>query len=602
MNLDDLTLLEYYKRERTYLRKMGAAFAEQYPKVAGRLELGLDQSPDPHIERLIESFAFLTARIQYDIESDFPRISTALLSTTYPQFLNPVPSMTTVRFEVDPTQGKLTSGHEIPKGTPLTAPSRQGPVCRFRTCYNVVLWPVEVVFAGFESINKYDFLTDDDRTAIVLRLRIQTLAGLLDELEMNRLRFHLHGDRMLVYALYEILFTESTRVVLLPENSTRPRHIPGSAIQPVGFGSDEEVLPYPPNAHTGYRLLHELFTFPDKFLFFDLDLPEGHGPGQYFDLLFLLHRKPQGRLAVDRNTFRLGCTPAINLFTKTTEPIRVNERRTEYLLIPDKRREKSTEIHSILSVSGSSVPGEASREIPPFFSFNHAMDAGDRKVFYYATRKESDRADLPGSQIYLSFVDLDFDPGLPPTKTVYARTLCTNRDLAGELPAGALFQFEQAAPLAKVYALTKPTLQIAPPIMGPTLWKLISHLSLNFLSMGNSSQSLAALKEILRLYNYSNDSQIMNEITGLRKMKTRPVTRRVGREAWRGFCQGYKITLTFDEQVYTGASDFLMASVLNHFFPLYASINSFTQLVIKSRQREEVWKVWPPMVGEQVLL
>ena len=460
------------------------------------------------------------------------------MGASYPQFLSPIPAMTIVRFEVDPAQGKLTGGHLIPKGTQLAAHTRQGPVCRFMTCFPVVLWPVEVVLAGFTSVNRYDFPGGPGRTDLVLRLRVQTLTGPLTELKMDRLRFHLSGDRTLVYALHEILFSPDTRAAVLPDNSQRPVFLPAGAIREVGFGPDEDVLPFPENAHPGYRLLAELFTFPEKFMFFDLKLPEKHKAEKHLDLLFLLDHKPDEHLSVEKNTFRLGCAPAVNLFKKISEPIRVDERRTEYLLIPDKRREKTTEIHSVLSVSGSPVPGEAAREIAPFFSFNHHMETRDRKLFYYASRRESDRAELKGSRMYLSFVDLDFDPKKPPTNTVFAHILCTNRDLAEELPAGALLQIEQSAPLGRIYTLTKPTFQIEPPLMGATLWRLISNLSLNFLSLGDTPECLEALKEILFLYSFSGRSQINKEIAGIKAMSCRPVARRIGRDALARLLQG----------------------------------------------------------------
>ncbi len=602
MRTDDVQLLEYYRRELTYLRKMGLAFAEQYPKVAGRLELGPDQCPDPHIERLIESFAFLTARIQYDLESEFPRLSTALLGALYPQFSSPVPSMTVARFEVDPTQGKLTSGHVIPKHTPLFAQTQQGQTCRLRTCYPVVLLPVALNYAGFESTDKFDFLDARPNVALVLRLRIESQAESLEELDFNRLRFYLNGDRMLVFSLYELLFNHVVNVAILPEGSDRPVFLPDDSILPVGFGSDEDVLPYPPNAHSGYRLLHEYFTFPEKFLFLDIDHLNRHLSGRFFDILFLLDQMPAERLVIDQSTFCMGCTPIINLFNKTSDPIRLDQRYSEYRLNPDKRREKITEIHSIVSVSATADDRDTSMTFEPYFSFNHLMEEKEHQSFYVSRRQGTGRGDLPGTEMFLSFVDLDFNPRIPATTTVFAHTLCTNRNLAEELPAGAVLQIEKAAPLSSIYILSKPTPQIDPPLAGPSLWQLISHLSLNYLSLSQEEGSLKALREILRLYCFSDHPDTQHQISGIREMSTRQAFRRTGPDAWRGFCRGIEITLVLDERLYVGSSAFLMAAVLNRFFPLYGSINSFTQLILRSEQKEGVWKKWEPMAGDQSIL
>ncbi|GBC62140.1 type VI secretion system baseplate subunit TssF [Desulfonema ishimotonii] len=611
------TLLEFYKGELTWLRKTGAAFARQYPKVAGRLQLGADQSPDPHVERLIEAFAFLTARIQYNLESEFPRISAALLNTLYPQFLSPIPSVTVARFEVDPDQGGLTSAHVIPRHTPLyaraTAPTGEKQTCRFRTCYPVTLLPVEVAEAGFISTDHYDFLDSGKRdngwrnlkpgeVATVLRIRIRSRIGDFQDLDSDRLRFYLRGEQVLTNALYELIFAHVHRVAVLPEGSDHPYFLPDDAILPVGFAPDEAVLPYPSNAHPAYRLLHEYFTFPGKFLFFDVTRLKAHGAATYFDILILLDRMPERRVRIGPDTFCLGCTPVINLFHKTTDPIRIDHRQTRYPLFPDKRREKITEIHSVRSVSASPDPEDRSEPVAPFFSFNHQTEARKGKAFWYADRRDTVLKNLPGTRMRIAFTDLDFNPQVPSHTTVYAHTLCTNRRLAEDLPEGAVLRIEREAPVARISTLHRPTPQIDPPLDGETLWRLISHLSLNHLSLGSGPESLTALREILKLYSFSERSSTWQQIAGIERMACRSVVRRMGSEVWKGFCRGIEITLEFDEKLYEGNSAFLLASVLNRFFPLYASVNAFTRLIIKSQQREGIWKKWPPMTGEQFVL
>lgn len=615
---DQERLLHYYWRELAYLRRMGAAFAEKYPKVAGRLELGPTESPDPHVERLIESFAFLTGRLQHDLDADFPEIAAELLNLLYPHYLSPVPSMAIARFEPDP-KAKLSTGHLLPAGMPVFAHAthaRDGRVCRFRTCYPVTLLPLKVAAAGFHPASQFDALPDSS-AATVLRLSIEGLGegeAPLAGVEFERLRFFLHGDRMLVEALYELLFCAAEGVVLVPEGPSReggppgrppdrpPVPLPNDAIQAVGLGAGEAVLPHAPQAHPGYRLLQEYFTFPQKFLFFDVGPLPAHGSTRGFDLLVPLGRMPRGGLHVTRDTFQLGCAPVINLFQRTTEPLRVHQRASEYLLVPDARREAHTEIHTIVSVSGSSDPREASRVYEPFYCFNHRLSGRGQRTFWHSRRRPSGRREVPGTEVLISFVDLDFRPSAPAGETVFAHTLCTNRDLAERLPAGGLLQTDLAAPLARIVLVDKPTREVVPPLGGQALWRLVSHLSLNHLSLAGGEESLEALREILRLYCPADDAGTQKQILGIREMAHRHVVHRIGDEAWRGFCRGSEVTLTFDEEAYVGGGAFLFAAVLNRFFALYAAMNSFTRLVIKSRQREGVWKRWPPMAGEQILL
>jgi type VI secretion system protein ImpG len=602
MSVNQDELLPYYKKELTYLRRMGRAFAEKYPKLAGRLELGAQESADPHVERLIESFAFLTGRIQHRLDSQFPEITTALLGVLYPHLVDPIPPLTVAHFEVDPDQGKLSTGHLIDKHTKLFAQTPEGLTCRFRTCYPVTLWPLELISAGFESKAQFDFLDHIPEVAAVLRLRLVGRGTPLRELELKKLRFYLSGSHTLVDSLYELLFGHVYRVAVLPENAAAPVYLPEPAIRPVGFAPSEEVISYPSHAQPAYRLLQEYFIFPAKFHFFDLDHLELSRCDRVLDILILLRQAPPDKLPVEQGSFCLGCTPVANLFPKTTEPIRLDQRTTEYRLVPDMRRERTMEIHSIESVSASSNPAEKSQELKPFYSFRHRWNGQDHRAFWHARRLPSDRSDLPGTEVRLSFVDLDFKPSLPPEQTVFAHTLCTNRDLATQLPAGALLQTEEKAPLHRIHCFGKPTPPAYPPLGGAGLWALISSLSLSYLSLSGGEHGLDALKEILRLYGAGDRPSTRQQIEGIRAMTCRRTVRRMGNEAWRGFCQGTEITLVFDESLYVGSGAFLLGSVLHRFFALSASTNSFTQLIMRKEGEEEVWKRWPPLAGEQELL
>src|ERR1051325_306915 len=259
------SLLRYYTGELTYVRRMGRSFAQRYPKVASRLELSADSCADPDVERTIESFALLTAHIQRRLDSEFPEITTALLGALYPNLVDPVPPMAIAEFIVDPAQGKLTSGHLLPRETPLFAQSSGGLSSRFRTCYPVTLCPVEVIDASLELPGRFDF---SPRVAPVLRLQLRTGGAPLSELGLRRLRFYLSGNPTLTHTLYELLFCHVEGVAVAQEGGGRPVDLPPGAILPVGFEADEDIIPYAPNALPAYRLLQEYFLFPEKFLFF----------------------------------------------------------------------------------------------------------------------------------------------------------------------------------------------------------------------------------------------------------------------------------------------------------------------------------------------
>jgi type VI secretion system protein ImpG len=457
----------------------------------------------------------------------------------------------------------------------------------------------------------------------VLRVQLTCLGkGQFEDLSLGRLRFYLKGDAALSSALYEMLFCHTRDVAILSGDDQHHDYLHPGAILPVGFNDEEAVLPYPAQAHPGYRLLSEYFSFPSKFHFFDLDLGGARSSlrGREVSLLFMLDRAPEVGITVGRDNFALGCTPIINLFPKTTEPIRLDHRSLEYRLVPDKRRERTTEVHSVISVSATSPSDGQTREFLPFYSYNHAMDGDGHKAFWHARRRPSFNRDISGSEMYLSFHDLDFNPATPPAQTIYARTLCSNRELATQLRAGTSLQTEQPSPLHDITCLTQPTEPVQPPLRGATLWRLISHLSLNHLSLSEGGRDARdALREILNLYDFSDHASTRQQIAGLYKMETRKVVRRVGADAWRGFCRGTEVTIEFKEDNYVGSSVFLMGMVLSRFLALYASVNSFTQLRIRRSANRDVWgerrggggweeqregetQECPPTVGERIVL
>jgi type VI secretion system protein ImpG len=601
----DPTLLDLYAQELAYLREQGADFAAAYPKIAARLGVSGRQCADPHVERLLEGFAFLTARLQLQLEQDLPELTTGLLGVLYPQYTSPIPSMAIGAFHVDPKQAP-TSGHMVEKGTPLFAEAQGGTTCWFRTCYPVTLWPIAIEgaeFVAWDDLRLSDAAippSEDGRVQRpigAVRLRLMSEAP-LRALGVTRLRFFVSGEAIESARIYDMLF-ERERPVLVT-SGVGDRLPSRGRITPVGFGPDEDVLVYPPHAHPGHRLVQEYFHFPRKFMFFDLEL----GPlpeSMRCDVLILLDRRP-GNVTIRRGTFQLGCTPLINLFSRPTEPIRVDQQRAEYRLVADARRERFTEIHSILEVTATGPSEPEQKSYAPFFSFSHPahVDDGEPRAFFHARRTSTGRADLPGADVYLSFVNLDFKPQKPWSEVVYARALCTNRDLAEEIDAGVRLSLEQSIPMARVECLTKPTPQIPAPVGGQTLWRLISNLSVNHLSLCEASGE--ALREVLRAYLFASTPEGEKQIAAITGVASRTVQRRVGERARRALCRGTEVTIELDEDLLRDSSPILFGEVLSRFLSLYAHLNSFTELVLRSTIREEVWKRWSPMVGAKPLL
>lgn len=600
-------LLPYYERELAFLRQMGAEFAAKYPKIAARLQLEADRSEDPHVERMIQAFALLTARVHHKLDDEFPEITESLLNVVYPHYLAPVPSMAIAQFVLDPEQGKLTTGHGIERGTTLFSPAVNGQTCRFRTAYPVTLWPVEITAAQLDTTARFGLSV---RAAGVVRLELTCVGGAsFADLPIDRLRLFLHGESRLAYGLYELLFNNAQEVVLrgLRSGARTPTtvRLPPQVLRPVGLDDDEAVLPITHRAFAGYRLLQEYFALPEKFLFVDLlqlDRAAAAGFTQRIEVLVLLDRLPRFEQPVTADTFRLGCTPVVNLFEQVAEPIRLSHTQTEYRVIPDIHRQQTTEVYSVDRVVSSRPDGQEVVEIHPFYSLRHAAAPEREGAYWYATRRASERRGDTGTEVYVTLVDTGFRPAAPATETLTVSATCTNRDLPGRLPFGggrSDFEMEAAAPLSRIHCLTKPRETQRPPLRSGVQWRLISHLALNYLSIADGPH---ALQEILKLYDFSGSSVVQQQIAGLVGLSSRRIVARPGSMPWNGFCRGVEVTLEFDEDRYVGSGVFLFATVLERFLGLYASLNSFVQLVAFTRQREEALHRWPPRAGHQILL
>jgi type VI secretion system protein ImpG len=598
-------LLSLYERELTFLRQHAAEFASKYPKIASRLLLEADKCEDPHVERLIEAFAFLTARIQHKIEDEFPEITDALLGILYPHYLAPVPSMAVVEFVVGPDLGQTTP-QRIERGATVFSPPVAGSPCRFRVSYPVTLWPLQVVAARVDSPNAVGPVPG---AVAAIRIQLRCFAGVsLRDLPLDRMRFFIQGESQVAFPLYELLLNDLVAVRVRPlagKKGVSPISLTREAVRPVGFGPDEGVLPYSGRSFLGYRLLQEYFYFPEKFLFFDLmelERVRAAGFDDGFEILFYLRQSPAAPQAITEATFRLGCAPIINLFSRVAEPIRLTHAEPEYQVVPDVRRPEATEVYAIETVTSTS-PNLDTIIFEPFYSLRHSAGHPGPRAFWYTTRRPSPRKGDSGTEIYLSLVDLDFRPMLPAVETLIVHTTCTNRDLPAKLAFGGNrsdFELEGAVPLSGIRCLTKPTPTVRPPMQRGAQWRLISHLALNYLSVCEGGRE--ALQEILALYEVADSPVVRQQIAGIMNVSARRIVARPSSFPWNGFCRGMEVTIDFDEDKYVGAGAFLFASVLERFLGLYTSMNSFTQLVATTRQRSEPLRRWPPRAGEQTLL
>lgn len=610
-------LYQYYEQELTFFRQMAGEFAQKYPKVAGRLQLDeTRESSDPHVERLIDAFALLSARVRRKIDDEFPEVVESLLHLLYPHYLRPLPPMAVAQFRFDPQQTALTEPAAVPAGTALTSQAAGGQDCSFRTAYPVTLWPIKVTGASLVSVAAAQATGVPQEASFVLRVQLEMLGNLPSAaLKAPYLRFFLNGDGTPIHLLYELLFAHALRVQLRPRGPGRnidPIVLSADSIRPVGFERNEGLLNYSEQSFLGYRLLQEYFYFPQKFMFFDLaglDSVPLDTLGKSFDLLiFFRDSELRDQIlsiaqTVTADTLQLGCTPIVNLFERSAETIRISHAVTEYRVVPDRHRQSSMEVYSVDRVASTTSYEEEPQIYEPFYSFRHAYQDQQARCFWHAHRRPSLRKDDEGTEVYLSLVGLDFKPADPPAELLTPRVTCTNRDYVSRL----MWRKEwrelegEGLPLVQARCIVPPTRTVRPPLRGSLQWRLISHLSLNHLSIVQAG-GREALQEILRLYTFTEDEDVRRRIAGIASLKSQSAVSRVLFDSGVAFCRGLEVDLEFDEDQFAGSGVYLFASVLESFLGLYSSINSFSRLTARTRQRKGILKRWPARVGEQKVL
>lgn len=607
-------LIKFYNKELNYIRRSAAAFAEANPKIAGRLRLSQDTIEDPHVSRLIESVAFLNARVRKKLDDSFPEISNSMLEVLYPHYLSPIPSMSIIQFK---GIAEATAGYDIKAGSLIETQPVEGEPCRFNTTYPVTLWPIEITDAQLvRGAYQAPALPKHLGAIAVLRIKLSCLADEMTfaELSPDEFTFYLNGQSTEVSALYELLFNHTVAISIAADaNDNNAKYLDADQLEPVGFSKKEGLLPYAARSQLGYRLLSEYFTFPEKFNFMTLS---GLGKkifehsGKDIEIYFYLNEAlSELENSVDKENFQLGCTPMVNLFSQNAESQILNHKKEEYHIIPDSRRMLSKEVYSVDQVEAISPTGERT-EYRPFYGLNHLMNERKDIAYWHATRRPAvvHRADDidNGTEVYVSLVDLNYQADIPDNWVLNVKTTCLNRDLPGRLPFGGgqphLQLGEGNAPLSSVQCITPPTKTQRIELKESTRWRLISHLNLNHLSLTDSENGADVLREILTLYNFNDSPSTRSLIEGVVSIESQQVMSRVKDHGISALCRGIEITLTLDEERFEGQGMFLFASVLERFFALYAPMNSFTKLVLKTKQREVAVKKWPPRAGEKVLL
>ncbi|MES2117722.1 MAG: type VI secretion system baseplate subunit TssF [Pseudomonadota bacterium] len=623
--------LRYYSQELQHLREVGGEFAREYPKVAGRLGLEGFECADPYVERLLEGFSFLTARVQMKLDAEFPRFTQHLSELVYPHFLAPTPSMAVVQLQPDLSNPSLKQGYMVPRGSALRSVLGKGDstACEYRTGHEVTLWPLELTEARFYTHSGVQAGSDLQLPPAVkagLRLRLRTSGGVpLQELGMENLVLHLRGSDDMPVRIYEKLLACVEGVLVQPPQGMRGAGqvhtlLPKSVLAPMGFDEDEALLPAGKRTFQGYRLLQEYFAFPQRFLFLQLrGLRQAMARcgGEECEVVILLNRAdPHLEQVLDASNFALNCTPAVNLFQRRADRINVSGEQLEHHVLVDRTRPMDYEVYQIEEVTGYGTGPDAEQTFRAFYTARDIGSLHQERAFYQVRREPrtisqrqrrvGPRSSYIGSEMFITIVDAAEAPYRSDLRQLGLSVWCTNRDLPLSMPIGVGktdFILDSGAPVTAVRCVAGPSAPHPSFAEGSVTWRLLNHLSLNYLSLADSDpqQGAVALREMLALYCHAGDLNAQRQVEGVRSVTATPVTRRMPSPGPITFGRGLQVTVTLDDAAFEGTGAFLLGAVLSHFFTQYVSINSFTETVVRTLARGDIMR-WPAAGGVCAIL
>lgn len=600
----DPRLLRYYNQELQHVREMGAEFAAEFPKIAGRLRMESMEVADPYVERLLEGFAFLTARLQLRMDAEFPRFTQRLLDVLYPNFLAPVPSMLIAHVHPKLGDQALAAGVTLPKGTKLRGRSAASQTpCVFTTGSALTLWPVEISRATyFTHAADLPAAATLPRSAGGVRIRLRCAPGMdFGSVRWQDVRLCCSGSDAVAYRLHELVTEHAVGVLVRGPSRDGPTEIlPASSVEAIGFDDGDALLPVTHRGFAGYRLLQEYFALPQRFLFFDLRRAGAalqRIGGNEAEIIVLLGRGDPSLLqSVDASSLALHCVPAVNLFEHRCDRIHISPQTHDFHVVPDRMRPMDYEIHTVLEVTGFGAGSAGERRFEPLYG---AFHGGERlhpayfsvqrepRMLSPGQKREGARSSYVGTEVFVSIVDSAEAPYSGDLRQLAVHALCSNRDLPLHLVATQgtrELQLDASAPVTSVHVLRGPSRPQPAVREASAAWKLINQFSLHHLSLTNNSPELgaAALRDMLRLYLPEGDAAAGRQVEGIRSVRSTDTVRRLPLPGPIAFGRGVQIDVEVDDHAFEGGSAFVLGTVLERFFARHVALNAFTVTRIHS--------------------
>jgi len=618
--------LDYYNRELTFMHEMASEFAQKHPKIGRRLGVNGIEVADPFVERLIESFSFIAARMQLKLDAEFPAFTQRLLDVIYPNYNAPTPSMGVVQLRPNLKEGDLTQGYEIAKDSAFFTPIFPGETtrCEFRSGQSVRLWPLAIVDAQLTSLppdlpnlERHRIPVGKLKGAIRLKLRLKEGMQFSELQGFTSLPVYLNGDERIVSHLFELLHAGSLATILRYHNGESQQDcvLGKEALAFEGMLPEQSLLPMAWNIFHGHNLVHEYFSCRQRFYFVTLKALEQAAKNNHSDeleIIILLDRSPQEMAGhIDTGCFQLFCTPVINLFPKRMDKLEVKRNSHELHIVPDRSRPLDYEIFSVTQVVGQQAENSKEVLFNPLYQTQH-NDQGNFGRYFSLTRRQRIKGHTRrkyhsqtlynGTEVFISLVDQQEAPFSDDIRYLSVVAMVTNRDLPRLISRNGQFELSvsDAAPVEAARFISPPGSPRAPFVASESAWRLIRQLNFNYLPLSEMPHVSGgeALRQMLQLFVDNTDHDTLTQIRGLVGCQTEPVIRRLPGNGLLMYGRGVKCTLTVDEENFSGISPYLFGLVLENYIARHASINVFTETELRTLQRGSLAN-WPARPGQR---
>lgn len=592
---DPGNIYDYFIRELEYLSSEGQYFSKLHPAEARRLNVSELGVRDPHIDRLIESFAFLSARINRSIDQEYPQLIYFLMRKLYFNIVGAIPSCAIVTANVNEILCQNPLGTEIKANTLIETANNEGCIYEYRTVYPIVLWPITITEIKKCVSNEIAGL-DEYIASPALSIELRRESAPINMLRLNKIRFYINLPDMDAHDFYEAIFTKTAEVVITDGENIITRQNADS-IKEVGFEKEESLIQFPDNDYNKLKIILDFIFFERKFMFFDIMLDDASQINHILKIN-IIFKSGVILPSLNPHSIKLHCTPVINLSKCYSEPLRLSPGIRSHVLTPNIKFREYYEMHSIEKVY-ISLPGEDAKEVLPIFGFD--MQGINEPIYWTFSQEESLKSKFQGADLSISIINHKFDPLEENETTVYAHLNCFSSNYDDLAEKSMKLKFSEIYPIKNVELLTIPSRPIKPLQDTRIIWALYSCLRFNSLSLLENNGTLI-IKSILKTVNRFEQNIMSHNIDAIKNIKIDETAAQIGDRYFSLAEKGSAITLDLSKSDYSGGTPYLFAAVLERFMGGLAAINSFTQVTLNYTDTQNEVKKWPIRLGRLKLI